>query len=245
MCVCTCLCVSLDPSLCEFSEVICKVCQFRRLSALHSVVLLRVPDFLESTRISWCWTIWSDWRILCESVAVFCAQELVFVIFPHCLLHHGIFFASLGDSGEIRADNHDNCFMHWIGNSSSMHNDSMWERIPSLERQKNRWILVPSMALVDCLMKVFIYWGCRGAGGNWQHIRNSFQGDDIWGITWRGSGLRDWWMPPETTSFWSWHASGTWQKVNESGWDFPFVQVHYFAGHNSKWFLRITADWTF
>jgi hypothetical protein len=52
VCLCTCLCVSLDPSLCEFSEVICKVCQFRRLSAFHSVVLLHVPDFLESTRIS-------------------------------------------------------------------------------------------------------------------------------------------------------------------------------------------------
>lgn len=124
-------------------KLFAKSAQFRRLSALHSVVLLRVPDFLESTRISWCWTIWSDWRILSESVTVFCVQELVFVIFPQCLLHHGIFFASLGDSGEIRADNHDNCFMHWIGNSSSMHNDSMWERIDSLERWKNRRILVP------------------------------------------------------------------------------------------------------
>jgi hypothetical protein len=55
--VCVCACVRVYVSLSTHlfvnsQKLFAKSAQFRRLSALHSVVLLRVPDFLESTRIS-------------------------------------------------------------------------------------------------------------------------------------------------------------------------------------------------
>jgi hypothetical protein len=159
------------------------------------------------------------------------------VIYPQCLLHHGIFFASLGDSGEIRADNHDNCFMHWIGNSSSMHNDSMWERIHSLERGKNRRILVPFICGTGRLFdESFHILGLQRCGrelathteqfSGWQHLGNHME--EEW-VVWLTDAPQDY-LSLKLTCKWN---------LTEGKWISPLLECTILQGTTANGFCEL------